>query len=189
MFGWIRSLGIVVLAIMAAEVRAQGPGSNAKVITWGPVGNTGEIYVGILGEIAKPGVYRLEASALNLPSMIHRSGGLTGEASGSIRVIRQDRIVENIFYSPRTTVALLPGDLLVVESKQLRAVINSMYNADPSRRPQSVRDVEGALKSDPSGVQVAFINVLDRPVVVKIKHENARLGQVVQMLDQPLELK
>lgn len=187
MFGWIRCLGIV-LAIMAADVRAQGPGSNAKVITWGPVTSSSEIYVGILGEISKPGVYRLDPTSLNLPAIIRRSGGLTEDASGSIRVVRQDRIVESLYYSPQSQVSLLAGDLLVVESKRAQAAISKLYDADPKVRSEFAREAQAAFRPDPTGVQVAFVNVLDRPVVVKIKHENAQIGKVVRMLDQPLEL-
>ena len=187
MFGWIRCLGIV-LAIMAADVHAQGTGSNAKVITWGPVNSSSEIYVGILGEISKPGVYRLDPASLNLPAIVRRSGGLTDDASGSIRVVRQDRIVESLYYSPQSHVSLLAGDLLVVESKRAQAAISKLYDADPKVRAELARDTQAALRPDPTGVQVAFVNVLERPVVVKIKHENAQIGKVVQMLDQPAEL-
>lgn len=187
MSGWIRCLGMV-LAIMAADARAQGPGSNAKVITWGPATPSSEIYVGVLGEIAKPGVYRLDANSLNLTTLIRHAGGLTDDASGSIRVVRQDRIVENLFYSPQSNIALLAGDLLVVESRRAQAAISRMYDIDPKIRAEFAKEAEAALRPDPTGIQVAFLNVLERPVVVKIKHENARVGRVVQMLDQPPEL-
>jgi hypothetical protein len=176
------------MAVLSDDARAQGTGSNSKVITWKPA-NSGEIYVGILGEIARPGVYRLDAPSLTLQSVIRRSGGLTDEASGTIRVIRQDRIVESAFFSPQSNSPLLAGDLLVVESKRTQAAISKMYDADPRLRSLYEKAAEVAVRgSDPSGVQVAFVNVLDRPVIVKIKHENARLSHVVQMLDQPVEL-
>ena len=192
MFRWTTRctpwLGIVLCALIAADARAQGTGSNAKVITWTPA-NSGEIHVGILGEIAKPGVYRVDGPSLTLQSVIRRAGGITGEASGTIRVIRQDRIVESSFFTPQSNSPLLAGDLLVVESKRAQAAISKLYDADPQLRPLYEKAAAIAVRgSDPTGVQVAFVNVLDRPVIVKIKHEHARLSQVVQMLAQPVEL-
>ncbi len=192
MFRWttrcIPWLGIVLCALIAADARAQGTGSNAKVITWNPA-NSGETYVGILGEIAKPGVYRVEGPFLTLKSVVRRAGGLTDEASGSIRVIRQDRIVERTFFTTQSDSPLLAGDLLVVESKRTQAAIVRMYDSPPQLRPQYEKEAAIAVRgSDPTGVQVAFVNVLDRPVIVKIKHEHAQLSRVVQMLAQPVEL-
>ncbi len=192
MFGWstrcIRWLGIVLVAAIAADARAQGPGSNAKVITWTPPASS-EIYVGIMGEIAKPGVYRLDVQSLTLQSVIRRAGGLLEEASGTIRIVRQDRISESVFFTPNFNGPLLAGDLLVVESKRTQAAISRFYDADPQTRATSAREAETAIKSSSkNGVQMAFVNVLDRPVVVLIKHEDARLDHVVQKLDQSVEL-
>ena len=190
MSGWasrsIHWLGIAILAFMATNACAQG--NRAKVITWNSP-ETSEIYVGILGEIAKPGVYRLDSRSLSLQNVIHRAGGLTDEASGTIRIVRQDRIVESLYFSPNSSNPLLAGDLLVVESARAQAAISRMYDAEPEDRAKYAEAAEAAMKSrDPAGVQVAFVNVLDRPVIVKVKHENALVEKVVQMLDQPLQL-
>lgn len=183
---YFQCLGMAVLTFMATDVLAQSP--RAKVITWN-AGTSGDIFVGILGEIAKPGVYRLDGQSLTLQTVIRRAGGLTDEASGTIRVVRQDRIVESVYFTQQSNNPLLPGDLLIVESARAQAAISRMYDADPRDRAILARAAEEALKAtDSTGVQVAFVNVLDRPVIVKVKHENAKLAQVVQMLDQSVEL-
>src|SRR4051812_26267210 len=87
----------ILLALIAADAYAQATGANAKVITWQPATTNSEVFAGILGEIAKPGVYRLEPNALSLQNVIRRAGGLTEEASGTIRIVRQDRVVESFF--------------------------------------------------------------------------------------------
>lgn len=182
-------LGIVMLAVMAGSAQAQATGSNSKVITWKPATNAAENYVGILGEIAKPRVYKVNSQALNLQSIIRIAGGMTDDASGTIRIVRQDRIVESIFFNPQSNLPLLPGDLLIVESKRIQAAFSRLYEADPQTRAKYAQAAEIAVKgTDPSGIQLAFVNVLDRPVIVKIKHEHATLAQVVQKLDQPIEL-
>jgi hypothetical protein len=181
----------ILLALIAADAHAQATGSNAKVITWQPVTAAGEVYAGILGEIAKPGVYRLEANGLSLQNVIRRAGGLTDEASGTIRIVRQDRIVESFFFNPQANIALLAGDLLVIESKRTQAAVSKLYETDPRLRAMYAQPGSGDRVDKPSsgpGVQVAFVNVLERPVIVKLKYENARVGHVVQMLDQPIEL-
>lgn len=180
----------ILLALIAADAHAQATGSNSKVITWQPATAADEVYAGILGEIAKPGVYRLEANGLSLQNVIRRAGGLTDEASGTIRIVRQDRIVESFFFNPQANIALLAGDLLVIESKRTQAAVSKLYETDPRLRAMYAQSSAGDRVDKPSGagVQVAFVNVLERPVIVKLKYENARVGHVVQMLDQPIEL-
>lgn len=178
----------ILLALIAADAHAQPTGANSKVITWQPATSNSEVYAGILGEIAKPGVYRLEANGLSLQNVIRRAGGLTDEASGTIRIVRQDRIVESFFFNPQANITLLAGDLLVIESKRTQAAISKLYETDPRLREMYAKTGDQIDKPSGSGVQVAFVNVLDRPVIVKLKHENARIGHVVQMLDQPIEL-
>ena len=192
MFGWstcwIRWLGIVLVAAIAADARAQAPGSNSKVITWQSP-TSGDNYVGIMGEIAKPGVYRLDVQSLTLQSVIRRAGGLLDEASGTIRIVRQDRIVESVFFTPNSNGPLLAGDLLVVESKRTQAAVSRYYDPDPQVRAAYAKEADAASRSvSANDVQLAFINVLDRPVVVKVKHEDARLDHIVQKLDHPIEL-
>jgi len=185
----ILGLAIVMLAAIAADARAQTPGSNSKVITWKPASNSSENYVGILGEIAKPRVYKVNSQALNLQSIIRIAGGMTDDASGTIRVVRQDRVVESIYFTPQANLPLLAGDLLIVESKRIQAAFSRLYETDPHARAKYAQADEGAVKgNDAGGVQLAFVNVLDRPVIVKVKHEHATLAQVVQKLDQPFEL-
>lgn len=181
----------ILLALFASDASAQPTGSIAKVVTWQSPSANGEVYAGILGEIAKPGVYRLEAGGLSLQNVIRRAGGLTEEASGTIRIVRQDRVVESFFFSPQANIALLAGDLLVIESKRTQAALSRQYETDPRMRALYAgpgADDRLEKPSSGAGVQVAFLNVLDRPVIVKLKHENARVGHVVQMLDQPIEL-
>jgi hypothetical protein len=178
----------ILLALIAADAHAQATGSNAKVITWQSSTAAGEVYAGILGEIAKPGVYRLEANGLSLQNVIRRAGGLTEEASGTIRIVRQDRIVESFFFNPQANIALLAGDLLVIESKRTQAAVSNLYETDPQLRAVYAKSGELADKPLRSRVWVAFVNVLDRPVIVPVKQENARVGHLVQMLDQPIEL-
>src|SRR5689334_1240151 len=100
-------LGILIIVAATTEVFAQA-GARSKVITWNAPAS-GENYVGILGEIATPGVYHLDPQSLSLQSVIRRAGGLTDEASGTIRIVRQDRVVESVYFTPQSSNTLLSG--------------------------------------------------------------------------------
>lgn len=179
--------GCVLLsaAVLAGDACAQGPRSNSKTIVWQSAQNSKDIPVGILGEIAKPGVYHVDAGALSVQSLVRRAGGLTDEASMSIRIVRQERVAQSLFFSPQADSRLMPGDVLVVESKRALAEISKVMDAVPQANP--IRQTT-AVSTDPTGVQVAFLNVLDGPVIVKLHPEDARVEHVVQMLGQPIEL-
>ena len=172
-------------AVLAGDADAQGPLSNSKTIVWQSAQNSNDNQVGILGEIAKPGVYHVDTGSLSVQSLVRRAGGLTDDASMSIRIVRQERVAHSLFFSPQADSRLMPGDVLVVESKRALAEISKVMDAAPRANPIRPAAVTSA---DPVGVQVAFLNVLDTPVVVKLHPEDARIEHVVQMLGQPIEL-
>ena len=172
-------------AVLAGDACAQAPRSNTKTITWQAPQHTNDIQLGILGEIAKPGVYHVDAGSLSVQALVRRAGGLTDDASMSIRIVRQERVAQSLFFSAQADSRLMPGDVLVVESKRALAEITKVIDAAPRGNP--VRPA-AASSADPIGVQVAFLNVLDTPVIVKLHPEDARIENVVQMLGQPIEL-
>lgn len=192
-----RWLSAITAAVIAGEVclqgaaSAQGPRTNSrplpnpKIITWRAAETTQENCVAILGEIATPGAYCLEARSLSLQTLVRRAGGVTEEASMAIRLIRHERVNQTLFLSPQSDTPLLPGDVLIVESK--RATLGTSKVLNVGNPANGVRRV-AAQTGDSQGVQVAYLNVLDRPVVVKLRNEEARLDHIVQMLGQPVEL-
>ena len=113
-------------------------------------------------------------------SIKFNSGGYQATTS-SMRVFREGRIVSPL----QADSSLLSGDVLIVESKQRRAAVNGAFNPEP----QAYRvQPTAATSSDSDGVHVAFLNLLETPVVVKLRPENAQIEQIVQMLGQPIEL-
>ena len=172
-------------AVLAGDACAQGPRSNSKTITWQSAQNSNDIQIGILGEVAKPGVYHVDAGSLSVQSLVRRAGGLTDDASMSIRIVRQERVAQSLFFSHQADSQLMPGDVLVVESKRALAAVSKVMEAELRANPVHTA---AASSADPVGVQVAFLNVLDSPVVVKLHAEDAQIEHVVQMLGQPIEL-
>ena len=192
-----RWLSAITAAVIAGDVCLQGaasaqgprfnsrPLSNSKTITWRAAETTQENCVAILGEIATPGAYCLDARSLSVQTLVRRAGGVTEEASMAIRLIRHERVNQTLFLSPQSDTPLLPGDVLIVESK--RATLGTSKVLNVGNPANGVRRV-AAPTGDAQGVQVAYLNVLDRPVVVKLRNEEARLDHIVQMLGQPVEL-
>ena len=192
-----RWLSAITAAVIAGDVclegtaLAQGPRSNSrplsnsKTITWRAAETTQENCVAILGEIATPGAYCLETRSLSVQSLVRRAGGVTEEASMAIRLIRHERVNQTLFLSPQSDTPLMPGDVLIVESKRATLGTSKVMNA--GNPANGIRRL-AAQTGDSQGVQVAYLNVLDRPVVVKLRNEEAQLDHIVQMLGQPVEL-
>ena len=185
---WLTAMFAAVIAgevCVPGEVSAQGPRSNSKTITWRSTETTKDNCVAILGEIATPGAYCLDPRALTVQSLVRRAGGVTEDASMSIRLIRHERVNQTLFLSPLTDTPLLPGDVLIVESK--RALLGTTKVMNVSQSSNAVRPAATGA-NEPQGILVAYLNVLDRPVIVKLRTEEAKLDHVMQMLGQPIEL-
>lgn len=118
---------------------------------------------GIIGEVVRPGVYEYPEEQPLLVDLVRQARGMVRTASGSIQIIRDGRPGPKMHYSPGLQHALEPGDLLVVEAAS-----------------NVVRD--------PSALQVALVNLIDRPVVLKIRQEDATLSQILRRLNQRPEL-
>jgi hypothetical protein len=116
---------------------------------------------GILGEVARPGVYELPADC-TLGELLRQAGGATPDADGNVRVFRAARLAQQLFVASSAAAKLYPGDLIVIE--------------------------RGTVAAQPSEVQLGFLNLIDRPVVIKLSREQASLVQIVERLRQPTEL-
>src|SRR5579864_1110199 len=77
-------------------------------------------YVAIMGQIGRPGVFELAGPLPQLAEFLNLAGGITPNASGSIRLIRGGRSSQ-YFLSPKLSLQLIPDDLIIVESKQFVA--------------------------------------------------------------------
>jgi hypothetical protein len=132
-----------------------------------------------MGEIARPGVYESKSPYPLIIDIVRRAGGLNNRASGNVRVVRRDRVCQQIFLSASSPLTLLPGDLLVVDSPSRRGRLFQPVSHRPNSQPDA--------NSGPSRyVQLAFVQLLDRPVVLKMRREQATLAQIVSLLNQPV---
>ncbi|MEX0703855.1 MAG: hypothetical protein WD069_17280 [Planctomycetales bacterium] len=140
-------------------------------------------YFGVMGEVPAPGVYEWPEADPLLVDVVRRAGGLAEAASGNIRIVRNGRGGQVAFYSPELDFRLAPGDVAIAEGAQHRARIID------ARNPATAPPFRGTgVGPSHEAVQVAFVNLLDRPVVLKLRPHHANLAAVVSLLNQPPEV-
>ena len=132
------------------------------------------VFVGIMGEIAQPGVYQAATGDLKLNQIVQKLGGLTADASGNVRIIRYGRAGQQTFYSPTNQFALMPGDLIIVDSQKSSGTHRQF--GTPSANTQS------------EAAQIGVVGLIDRPVVLKVRSQHANLPAMLSLLGQSAEL-
>ena len=135
-------------------------------------------YYGLMGEVSQPGVYQTSDPSPRMDGLLQAAGGLTSQASGTLRIIRNGRPgIGTSVYTARAN-SLMPGDLLVVDAKTNARI----SHGNPTG---SARNRDGSSASLPD-IQLAFVNLIaDRPIVVKVQGERSSLRQIVADLNQP----
>ncbi|ODA33380.1 SLBB domain-containing protein [Planctopirus hydrillae] len=134
-----------------------------------------ESFVAMVGEVAQPGVYRLPAGAdsqnrvATIEQLVAQSGGLNPTASPSLRVIRKSRPDQRVYYHPAGATSLEAGDVIIAENV-------------PDHAPPDAARIEQ------NGVQLVLLGVLPRPIVVRVKTQQASISSICAMLGQPPEL-
>jgi hypothetical protein len=132
-------------------------------------------YVAVMGQVVRPAVFEFQTPLPQLVEFLNLTGGLTSQASGSIRIIRGGRS-HQFFLSPRLSLQLIADDLVIVESNQF--VAGRRRNAGlPSAAPP------------PTVVQIGLVNLISRPVILDLPGEQADLAQLLSVLHQPLSDK
>jgi hypothetical protein len=134
------------------------------------------VYFGVMGEVARPGTYAA-SSLWNLAQLIKEAGGITSRADKTVRIFRGGVLTEQVFLGSGEALPLLANDLIVVGAASFPAIHTTTASA--SR--------ESSQKAAASGVQLAFINVIERPVIVKMPADQATLGRIVELLGQPTD--
>jgi SLBB domain len=135
---------------------------------------------GVLGEVARPGVYRLPVSC-TLGELVAQAGGVTNKANGNARAFHGVRLAQQFFIATSESQILCPGDLIVVEcDSTAKSAPSPLARKEVQRLQESTR-----LGSD---VQIGLLNLIDRPVVIKVPAEQASLSHAVETLGQPADL-
>jgi len=136
-------------------------------------------YFAIMGQVARPGVFEIHSTELTLTQLVQKAGGITKQASGSIRIIRDGRAGIRTFFSESNSLNLLPNDLVVVDARGTASQSIRIIENPFAKRAQKKQTAKGIV-----GLQIALINLIDRPVVLKLRNHQTSLQSVVAMLQQ-----
>ncbi|MFK7776968.1 MAG: hypothetical protein QM501_02440 [Gimesia sp.] len=134
--------------------------------------------IGLLGEFVQCAAYEVANPEHALDKLISQAHGFTPKSSGIIRVIRGGRISQDLLYSTETKFTLMHGDILVALPSPTNVVnISSQMNGAQGNRQQASSNL----------IQIAILNLLDRPVVFGVPPEMADMAGILHSLRQPLE--
>ena len=89
-------------------------------------------------------------------------------------------LAEQVFLGSGEAPSLLPNDLIVVGARGSSEQTLRAAEAGPGPNAQPA-------VSTASAVQIAFLNLIDRPVIVKMSGDQATLARVVELLGQPAD--
>jgi hypothetical protein len=169
--GWTAFPGLST----AAETPARSEGHSAAS-EQRPRESGGEslhpIYFAVMGEVAHPGAYEAPASS-TLGELINKAGGITPRANRTVRIYRGGVPTGQVYLGSGADPSLLPGDLIVV--------------ARTSATPHAAAINAGAQPNESTtvfAVQIAFVNLIGRPVIVKMPSDQATLSRIVELLGQ-----
>lgn len=168
----------VLCALLTLTLTAQRPtqAGNGHKAPRTSAGASTAYYIGVLGQVARPGVYKFETASPALGELIDAAGGLTTRASRHLRVVRNGRAGQQMYYAPDTQYQLFSGDLVVVPSKDRR---------EADSRSSGRGGVGQSAGSGGGGpVQLALLNLLRRPVVLKVSGRHATVPALVSLLGQ-----
>lgn len=165
---FLAAVMVAASALAGTSVTAQSGRPAPKILTW-QTPSAAEHHLAILGQVRRPGVYRFSGTGAGptLSQLVEFAGGLTANASPTLRVVRHGRSGQLLFLNQATVEPLQAGDVLIVDEQT---------GGVPS----------GRLSAEEVGIQVALVGVLDRPVVLKLHSTQARLDILTNSLNQPM---
>ncbi len=139
--GWLLGLAVCTLGGLAFAAEPNRSAAARPAATVPPA----EMHVAILGEIQRPGVYRIVGPSLTLQQLVTRAQGFTPAASTLIRPIRCGKPSDLFPFRPDGRDEIRDGDVYQVE-----------------------RDPRHPVGRNSRGIHVALVGILNRPVVQEI---------------------
>jgi len=159
-------------------IRGQSEGLNAAEWTPPPTEQPRQLtpsalghWVAVVGAVAKPGCHELPARSISVAELMERCGGLTSAATGTLAVVRDGRAL-GLAYNPQDR--LLSGDVIVVAEKPSSSL---------SVAPVALKETSEFHQPE-AGVQLGLVNVLDRPVPVRVRSSHATVAHMLALAPQ-----
>jgi hypothetical protein len=131
----------------------------------------------IIGQVARPGVYQAPLSEPFLVDLLQNAGGFSDEASGYLRIIRHGPRGVEAIYASGSDFQLGRGDVIVAVRKSKLAIAPRAVRQSSA----SMNDVAG-IEQPSTHVQLAFVNLTNRPIVLRMRRENATVGRILELL-------
>ncbi|MCH7688184.1 MAG: hypothetical protein IH899_16130, partial [Planctomycetes bacterium] len=143
------------------------PADAQQIIPYTTQNHPSRHYYAVIGAVGVPGVYEYSSGLPTLADVIHAADGLTSEASGTFRIVREGKVSRQMFYSPDSPMRLLSGDILILD--------RSLSGTQGGNRFRA---------SFESQVQIVAVNLIHRPVVLSLRSEHATLERLISLLNQ-----
>lgn len=185
------SFGDQRLSAQSAEVIGNSGGGKISVIKspkFDPMESTQEdgvqnavveqnpIYITVIGQVGKPGVYEFFDAPPSLEDLIGKyAGGLTPYSRREFYVFRQSPsglIQQQLDVQRHSLFQFEDGDILLAETPKRYYEKLAFGETGPS------------FKDLHSQTQIVLLNILDRPVLFSVNPENARLAGLLKLMQQ-----
>ncbi|MFM9965408.1 MAG: SLBB domain-containing protein [Planctomycetaceae bacterium] len=158
----------------SSQLMQSPPMPNAKRIqpkvSWA-LDSAQQPYVGLLGQVARPGVYEIAPKGARLGELIQEIGGLARDSSGQFRIIRNGRPGQMTSYAGAAQFELMAGDLVIADAKYSSSANSGQFGA-------------AAKPAESNSVQIGFVNLIDRPVVLKLRREHSSVIEILTLMRQ-----
>ena len=132
----------------------------------------------IIGQVARPGVYEAPFTEPYLTNLLHNAGGFSADANGYLRIIRTGPNGVQTTYATGRDFQLRRGDVVVAVRKTELAINPRSIQRSSSKSNAANAGDQSAI----THVQLAFVNLTDRPVVLRMLRENASVGRILELL-------
>lgn len=163
-------IAAVACAVGRAGAQGETP-SSARPPRNDATAESGRTFIGVMGQVARPGVYRFPGGGISLRELVDEAGGLTVNATGNIRIIRGGRAGLQTFYSSTAVYELQAGDVVIASERTARRV------------PRG-RSAQRGENRGPEAIQAALVGLLNRPVILKVSRPFATVGGIVSSVGQ-----
>lgn len=147
------------IALLAGSVPAYGQRTGRPAVSR----SSGErCAIVVMGEVRRSGVYSLPASRPSLADVLTQAGHLKGSATGSVKVIRGGRMTLQTHVKSGGGMSLRDGDVIIAAGREDRSA-----------------------RAKPAGpIEVALLDLIDRPVLVQLRAQHADVQSLLSLLHQ-----
>lgn len=141
--------------------------------------------IALIGHVQHPGVYAMEIEQLSVGRALARAGGLTANASGHLRIIRNGQSGISTYVSPQapeTSVPLQHGDVIVADAHHGQVAGGTATGGTTGSSGR--QDAGAPAPHNHSVPDIAIVNLVPRPVVVPVTGNFSTVAGLIRFLQQ-----